>query len=510
MVNKLRENWKSVALFIVYLLIVITMTKVLHMVAEGCHDCEKIEPIILDGSGYHDSHMHSIKDQLIFRVKQQPFNLASFIIFLCAIMHTFLAPKFNMMSERIRNRNIEANLEIVDTFPVEVLRFMGEVEVIFGLWVIPLLMVMAMTYNWVTALDYISTLNYVEPTFVVVIMALASSRPIVRLAEECMKFIAGLGGESVQAWWLCILTIGPLSGSLITEPGAMTISALLLGKQIYLLKPSKRLCYATLGLLFVNISVGGVLTNFAAPPVLMVSKAWGWSTGYMLSNFGLKAVLGICLSNLLYFVVFRDELKALDHKKRLIAEKDQGLSMKEQPIPFWISLTHLIFLAWVVVHSHYPVMFIGSFLIFVGFHRATLPYQNNLSLKTPVLVGFFLAGLVVHGNLQAWWITPVLGNLGSGTLMIMSTILTAFNDNAEITFLASLIPNFTDLLKYAVVAGAVTGGGLTVIANAPNPLGQAVLGSYFDEGIRPTKLFLAAAIPTLIIGLCFWLLRPAL
>jgi Na+/H+ antiporter NhaD/arsenite permease-like protein len=82
--------------------------------------------------------------------------------------------------------------------------------------------------------------------------------------------------------------------------------------------------------------------------------------------------------------------------------------------------------------------------------------------------------------------------------MIGSTILTAFNDNAAITYLASQAPNLPDFAKYTVVAGAVAGGGLTVIANAPNPAGQSVLKRFFPEGVSPLKLAMAALIPTII------------
>jgi hypothetical protein len=44
--------------------------------------------------------------------------------------------------------------------------------------------------------------------------------------------------------------------------------------------------------------------------------------------------------------------------------------------------------------------------------------------------------------------------------MLAATILTAFNDNAATTYLASHVPGFSDALKYVVIAGAVTGGGL--------------------------------------------------
>ena len=87
--------------------------------------------------------------------------------------------------------------------------------------------------------------------------------------------------------------------------------------------------------------------------------------------------------------------------------------------------------------------------------------------------------------------------------MVGATVLTAFNDNAAITYLATLVPNFTDSLKYAVVAGAVTGGGLTVIANAPNPAGQSILSRYFEDGVAPLSLALGAFVPTVIVLLCF-------
>jgi len=108
---------------------------------------------------------------------------------------------------------------------------------------------------------------------------------------------------------------------------------------------------------------------------------------------------------------------------------------------------------------------------------------------------------------QQWWIEPVLSSLGRWPLMIGATLLTALNDNAAITYLASLVPGFSDPLKYAVMAGAVTGGGLTVIANAPNPAGQSILqGQFGDGGISPLKLFIAAVPPTLIMGAAFMLL----
>ena len=121
-------------------------------------------------------------------------------------------------------------------------------------------------------------------------------------------------------------------------------------------------------------------------------------------------------------------------------------------------------------------------------------------------MGFFLAGLVTHGALQGWWIAPVLGSLTEQPLFWSATFLTAFNDNALITYLSTLVPDLSETLKFAVVAGAVTGGGLTVIANAPNPAGQAILGKYFPNGISPLWLATSALVPTLVAAACFMLL----
>jgi Na+/H+ antiporter NhaD/arsenite permease-like protein len=150
-------------------------------------------------------------------------------------------------------------------------------------------------------------------------------------------------------------------------------------------------------------------------------------------------------------------------------------------------------------------MFIGGFLFYLAFAQATAHHQSPLDLRPPVLVGFFLAGLVIHGGLQAWWIEPILRRLGEVPLFLGATLLTAFNDNAAITYLATLVPGFTDNLKHAVVAGAVAGGGLTVIANAPNPAGQAILSRFFGEGVSPLKLALGAFVPTVIVAVCLML-----
>jgi Putative Na+/H+ antiporter len=457
----------------------------------------------------------SIVQILSERAQAEPFNVIATGIFVLAILHTFAAARFTALSHTIQHRHDEsarmAGRRQTPSVMAELLHFVGEVEVVFGLWAVVLLVAMIGYSGWEKARHYFNDqVDYTEALFVVVIMALAATRPIVGFAEAALRRVANAGGGTPAAWWAAILIIGPIFGSFITEPAAMTICALLLGRQFYDLQPGVRLKYATLGLLFVNVSIGGTLTHFAAPPVLMVARHWNWTTGYMLGHFGWRAVLAIVLSTLAYFLVFRRELGELARRPALpdidLPDDDDLAGSGLLPVPAWLTAIHMAFMAWTVLTSHYPALFVGGFLIFLGLARSTSAYQSRIELKAPLLVGFFLAGLVIHGGLQAWWISPVLASLSATPLFLSSTLLTAFNDNALITYLATLVPNLDEHLKIAVVEGAVTGGGLTVIANAPNPAGQALLGRFFDGAILPIGLLLGALPPTLIVIAAFRLL----
>jgi hypothetical protein len=230
----------------------------------------------------------------------------------------------------------------------------------------------------------------------------------------------------------------------------------------------------------------------------------------MLGHFGWRSALAIAASTSIYYLAFRKEFAALAAIRAVpdveIAAEDSEQGRALLPVPGWITATHLAFMAWTVVNAHYPVLFVGGFLFFLGFAKATAAYQSRLDIRTPLLVGFFLGGLVIHGGLQAWWIGPTLSILSVDGLFWGATLLTAFNDNAAITFLATLVPNLGEAFKVAIVEGAVTGGGLTVIANAPNPAGQVLLGRFFDDAVSPARLFVAALIPTLIAAAMFRLI----
>ena len=331
------------------------------------------DTLIINTSLYGDYNYPTLWEQWKHRIVTQPFNLVATCIFALAIIHTMLANRLHRWAERMNEeqKNLPApgDPEYNDPtrkqknwFGIEMTYFLGEVEVVFGLWVIPLFILLATSYDWSTAVHYLDSRDFTEPLFVIVIMSLASSYPIVRFAENGLSRIAAMGGGTPRAWWITLLTIGPPLGSLITEPAAMTLTALLLGKHFYTRHPSRRFAYATLGLLFTNISVGGVLTHFAAPPTIMVAKKWGWSSSFMLGHFGFKALLGILIANAMYYLLFRKEFSKLTPLEDPALTRRSESRLKDLPIPPWITIVHLLLLIWAVVHSHYPALFLSSFL----------------------------------------------------------------------------------------------------------------------------------------------------
>ena len=463
-------------------------------------------PRSLDSYGIEPS---GLLELLKARAQAEPMNVAATAIFFLAVLHTFLAPKLLVLShhmvERAEKEEKEGEGPGGARFLAGVLHFFGEIEVVFGIWCLPLFAAIGYFHGQKAAATYLgSTVDYTEALFVVVIMAIAATAPILQLAEDLLGLFARLLGGSPLAWWGTILVVGPLLGSFVTEPAAMTICALLLCRTFFPRGPSTVLRYATLGLLFVNVSIGGTLTHFAAPPVLMVAGKWGWGMAEMLRMFGAKAAAAIVVATLLHAAVFWKEFARLGKVEPPAPAEGEGPSRR---IPFWVVLVHVLFIAFTVYTSHYPALFIGGFFFFLGFTEAAGKASGEVDLRPPLLVGFFLAALVIHGGLQGWWIAPVIGSLGERALFAGSLVLTAFNDNAAITYLGTLVKGLPDVSKYMLVAGAVAGGGLTVIANAPNLAGVGLLRKWYpDKAISPGGLLLGALAPTLLAAAAFLLL----
>ncbi len=421
------------------------------------------------------------------------------VLFACAVIHTFMVKKFEEISHKYPHGSVGNNF----------FHFLGEVEAVFGMWAALFLICYSIFNGFVIyddhhnvvggAIKYLNDQNYTEPMFVFVIMCMAGTRPVILLAEKMIKTVAKLlPFPGRMAFYISALILGPLLGSFITEPAAMTVTALILLEYFYSNNMSKKFMYATIGLLFVNISVGGTLTHFAAPPVLMVAGKWHWGIMHMVTNFGFKAAIAIVICTVAVAFAFKNELKGK-------LEDKQSHENTMTPT-WWITVIHLIFLALVVYTAHHMTFFMGLFLFFLGFVAVTKEYQDEVKLKESLLVGFFLAGLVTLGTMQQWWLQEVLTKLGDLTLYIGATGLTAITDNAALTYLGSLV-DLTDGQKYGLVAGAVSGGGLTVIANAPNPAGFGILKKSFGEdGISPLGILAGALFPTIVVMICFQLI----
>jgi len=420
-----------------------------------------------------------------------PVEILATVLFGLAVLHTFCVKRFAHWAHQYPPGSVRENL----------LHFLAETEVVFGLWATALFVGIAVLSQSVQdAVAYIEGLNFTEPKFVLVVMVVAATRPVVKLAESFIALAARVlpMGEST-AFYLAALILGPLLGSFITEPAAMTLLALVLKRRYFDCGISTRFAYATLGLLFVNVSIGGTLTHFAAPPVLMVAGKWHWDTTYMLTHFGWRSAASCALSTSVVAFWFRRDLA------RVAVERDTSSA-----IPVWLTVVHVFFLGLIVAFAHHPDVFFGIFVLFLGVVTATSEFQEPLKLREGLLVGFFLSGLVTLGSLQSYWLKPLIQSLGGNALFFGATGLTALTDNAALTYLGSLVEGISDELKYALVAGAVTGGGLTVIANAPNPAGVGILQEakvFQEEGISPLGLFLGALMPTGVAIVFFWFMR---
>ncbi len=432
------------------------------------------------------------------------FNVVATMIFGCAILHTFLSPWiYNYSRVLASKKKAHPQRWKYYHFTSEVLLLLGEVEVIFGIWLLPLFFWFSYMEGWQALVGYLNGLNFTDALYIMVIVVVIGSRPIVTFVESVLEWIARLGGDTPGAWWWTILTIGPLLGSLIKEPGAMAISAILLAKKFYHYKPSRLFQYATFGLLFVNVSVGGLLTGFASRALFVVTREWDWSSWYMLTHFGWKAIVGILLANMTYYFAFQKEFKRGFPPKLPVHEK----SRVTRPTPLWITLLHLLFVAGIAITGEQAPLFIGIFILFLGFHKATMFYQAPLHLKSAILIGFFFASLIIHGELQGWWITPMLKETSYFASMGLSYLLSAVADNAIVGYLVLDVPRLDLMDKYLVIAGAMAAGGLTVVANAPNPIALSIFRPLFQGRISFFSIFLGALFPSFLMFIVFWVLR---
>lgn len=417
------------------------------------------------------------------------------LCFVAALSQSLFSAQILAISDRLKTKR---------PFLSRFIHFAGEPEIIFGLWAAVFLASLMVINGWNAGLLWLDGLNFSEVAFVFVIMILASTKPITDFAETIIAGAARLFPFSPGVRiYSSILIIGPLLGSLITEPAAMTITAILLKRAVF--KPlsgeiSDRFFYITLGVLFVNISVGGTLTNFAAPPVLMVARTWEWDSLYMFNHFGWKGIVTVILNVIVAVAINRKILR----KIKKVSGVEHAPAKKA---PFWIIAVHLIFVVLCVLTVHHPAFVLGLFVLFLGFYGITKEEQSVVRIEESMLVGFFLGGLVILTAYQGWWLKPILSSMESIYLYVGTLVLAPVTDNAAITSLAAQVENLAESSKYLIVSAAVVGGGMTIIANAPNPAGFTLLRNFCPgKNLKPLYLFVAASIPTVIAALIFWFL----
>jgi hypothetical protein len=413
-------------------------------------------------------------------------QIAAAALFALALLHTFSTSIFVRLARRYPRHEGSFHL-------------LGEVEVVFGFWALVLVLFIFAAEGSQKATAYLDGCNFTEPLFVFAIMVVAGSRPILRLVGLCVDVIATVMPiPRALAVYFLALSLIPLLGSFITEPAAMTLAALMLRDRVFSGALPQRVKYASLGVLFVNVSIGGTLTSFAAPPVLMVASKWGWDSAFMLSTFGWKAALAVLVNAAGVSLLFG---------RHVVRNQPAAAVAPLEVRPIAPMLVCVLFLVGIVMFAHHPPVFLGLLLFFLGYSAAYPRHHDALILREALLVAFFLAGLVVLGGLQQWWLQPLLVSMSPKAVYYGATALTAVTDNAALTYLGSMAEGLSDEFRYSLVAGAVTGGGLTVIANAPNPAGFSILRHACDGGTIDARwLFIAALAPTLVAVAAFRLL----
>lgn len=411
------------------------------------------------------------------------------VFFALALLHTFSVSFFARLAQRYPKGSTRESF----------FHLLSEVEVVFGFWAFLFLVTWALIEGLAPVVTYQQSLNMTEPLFIFCIMIVASTRPVVLLAREMILFLSAIFSKIIpvhplRVQFFVLLTVGPLLGSLITEPAAITIVALLLYRMLNEENVDSGFLHGLLALLFVNISIGGALTHFAAPPILVVARGWGWGLVDIFFNLGWLAIISILINTLFFIFVMRKKM----------ATMLKPIQPESFSIPVWVMVAHLFFLAAVVVFAHHSQVFMGLFLIFVGFTTVTMKYQEALKFRQALLVGFFLGGLIVFGAFQKWWLQPLIQDLNEKALYISAIGLTAITDNAALTYLGSQVADLSESSKWALVSGALVGGGLTILANAPNPAGFSILSAKFpNASLNAVKLFLSALPLTIITGIIF-------
>lgn len=414
------------------------------------------------------------------------------LFFTIALIHTFLIPLIVRLTRTLKEGSLTS----------KALHLISEVELIFAFWALIFLLAWVVTAGTLPVSKFIQSINISEPFFIFCIVVMASAKPVLQFVKQALILIANSIAKLLKippafCQIAVLLTLGPLLGSVITEPAAMTLVSLLLLQMFKNTQTDEQIdnkfVYAVLAVLFVNVSIGGALTHFAAPPILMVARIWQWDFLSVFKNLGIASIIAVFV-NAGFLTVY--------YKKNILQLRP--LNVDAVNIPSWITLGHVLLIASSVYYLHQPRILFLLLLICVGFVRMTRTFQEKLRWKEGFFVALFLLGLMVLGTFQRWWLEPILAVLSEKIIFFAAVGLTAVVDNAALTYLGAQVPNLTNGAKWAIVSGALAGGGLTIFANAPNPIGFSLLQTIFPQKtLSSVKLLQAAVIPTAVAVISF-------
>lgn len=424
------------------------------------------------------------------------------LLFFFSIVHTFLTPWFYNRFQICQHRKT--------IFPErwkkylwlsECYRLLGKVEIVFILWAVPLFLLFLCTEGYKMTISYFNSRNYIFSLFIIIMLILLESRPIVYLSERIFSSIAKIGKQSPRCWWWTLMIATPLSSVLLKETGAMIIATALLARNFYKFSPSTRFAYATMGLLFSNISLGGLTTGLSSRALFIILPSVKWGNGFILKYFCWKAIIAMLVSTTVYYLIFRKEFARFP---KLVT----GSSSVKEHIPKWIICVHILLICAVILARFVPLLMVAILMFYLGFQKFTIFYQRPIRIGKACFVGLFYAGLVIFGELQEWWVLELMHRMSDFGYMMTSYVLSIFLDNALVNYLVHNLPVATDCFLYLVIAGCMSAGGLTIISNIPNIVGYLALRPFFpSSSFSLGWLFLFALGPSIIAVMTFWILK---
>src|SRR3990167_4582992 len=109
-------------------------------------------------------------------------EIVATVLFAAAVLHTFLTDRFRHFARRFPEGSVGENF----------FHLLGEVEVVFGLWAVILVLAVAALLDGQSAVIYLEGLNFTEPLFVFAIMVVAATRPVIYASRRLIALAARL------------------------------------------------------------------------------------------------------------------------------------------------------------------------------------------------------------------------------------------------------------------------------------------------------------------------------